>query len=338
MPWKRMEWDRETIPGDVLTSFKKLRSFEMFSVVPMVFNVFMRLSALPDLTELDLPVSRQWQAIPGQSGDGHTTNDLTFRSLGRLSMYGTSMYDLEAVLSTCRFPRLEELLLKSGSGPGGVTLGILLRSIDRFCPHATLKKLRILSGRGQDTVEPGISTANPACLRQLYGFRHLRSVELDMRMRIALDDDAVKEMAMSWPYLERLELSSNDKNLAETAVTVRGLAHFARYCPSLASLTIDVNTTHSPIYTLPCMDLPAKPGDGHCNRVLKRICFPHSPVHADTAEIGAFLFVIFPNLKHINRGVSSEIGQAWLAVEKVLDLLRIVSEWQRHDVPQVAPV
>ncbi|KZT72309.1 hypothetical protein DAEQUDRAFT_722986 [Daedalea quercina L-15889] len=134
-----------------------------------------------------------------------------------------------------------------------------------------------------------------ACFRHLRVFHNLRRLTLMTDSCIVLDDEILEELAMSWPRLEHLQLSSSAEYpwMTSTATTLEGLAHLARYCPSLSFLAIDVDTSHADVSP------HSKPGGGYCNRALWAIEFGQSRAEGNPAKIAAFLFAIFPNLRWI---------------------------------------
>lgn len=252
-----------------------------------------------------------------------------FRALKKLHLSVKSMTDVEAVLSACRFIQLQQIFLTSTRVSDSNTLDSVLQSVHECCAHATLETIEILyglcTGRRLDAVSNATQAITAASFRRLCDFHHLRSFTLETDICIVLDDDAVQEMAMSWPYLQVLWLFASPKYpwMTPTATTLVGLAHLARHCPSLATLTIDVNTSNAVVSP------DVRPGGGYCNPVLQSICCFRSPVLGDPAQIGAFLYAIFPNLKSIAGDEDMEIGDSWERVVGTIEVLRTASQWEK---------
>ncbi|KAH9919411.1 uncharacterized protein B0H18DRAFT_636579 [Fomitopsis serialis] len=295
---------------------------------PVTFDVFARMATLPNLTEVNLSIINNRRAT-GQSGAGGAAQTLTFRTLERLTMKTTTMNDVNAFLSACRFPRLQEMILDTPFSSTSNTLDSVLRLIHERCPHTILNTIHIQCGEDAGFDEDGVQTLTVASMRRLYDFRGLQDFKLAAKMCIVLDDDAVKEMAMSWPHLEHMQLTSAAHWATPTATTLEGLAHFARYCPSLWSLIIDVQTADTVV------SADVRPGGGFCNYVLEDIEFGDSTALGNCAMIGAFLNAIFPNLQQINgdyddEGYCTVMGESWRRVWNTIEVLRMTSQWDKY--------
>ncbi|KAH9919428.1 uncharacterized protein B0H18DRAFT_1213865 [Fomitopsis serialis] len=161
-------------------------------------------------------------------------------------------------------------------------------------PYFKSQSIQIRSGENEH-LAGGVHDITSASFRRLCDFRNLRRFGLNTEMRIILDDDAVQEMAMSWPRLEYLHFSSLES--PPTSATLEGLAHLSRYCPSLSSLCINVQTRGTVV------SADVIPGGGFCNRALEQIEFRMSFPFGNEAKIAAFLNAIFPNIRSlIGRG------------------------------------
>ncbi|KAH9919410.1 uncharacterized protein B0H18DRAFT_636572 [Fomitopsis serialis] len=300
------ESDCQPIPTGILPALKGLEKFG--GSIFLTFDSLAGLSTLPNLTEATLLFDKQ-RAI-GQLGTEGTAQTLTFRALERLTTRMTTMADAEALLSVCCFPRLQEISLTTTFESNSGALDGVLRLIHDRCEHAILESIQIRSGANEHLADV-VHDITAASFRRLYDFRHLRKFGLNTKMRIILDDDAVEEMAKSWPRLEYLHFRS-----PPTSATLEGLAHLARYCPSLSSLCIDVQTRGTVV------SADVIPGGGFCNRALEEIEFCMSFPYGNEAKIAAFLNAIFPNIRRLD--------WVWRRVWDIILVLRMASEWEKH--------
>ncbi|EPT00333.1 hypothetical protein FOMPIDRAFT_1049658 [Fomitopsis schrenkii] len=177
-----------------------------------------------------------------------------------------------------------------------------------------------------------------ATLRHLCMFHKLKCVDIVTEMSIVLDDDALRDLVMSWPRLETMKLISNsdagDPLRQQTRATLRGLVHIVQYCPSLGSLGIHVDTSESDILVGPAT--PLLPDAPHCNSRIQRVSFSRSLLLGDPAMIGAFLLAIFPNLTHIALGWSEyDELEEWEPVCDAMQALRMES--QKEDELSTTP-
>ncbi|KAH9922099.1 uncharacterized protein B0H18DRAFT_527284 [Fomitopsis serialis] len=323
--------DHQPIPRDILTSLTPLRSLTLESFSPFDIDVLAGLSTLPHLTEVKIviaTITRQDKRSLLET-DYPAAQSLEFRALKSITLVLSFMTELSTILSVCRFPRLRRLNLTSFWGSEPHAFDEMLQVIHDCCSHGVLETIQIHTVPGQLThLEEGIQVITATSLSRLCAFRRMRKIWLLTEMYIALDDYLLEEMAMAWPCLESLRFQSmaEDSWLIQNAATLEGLVPLARYCPSLKSLTIDVDPSDTFISP------HAEPGGGHCNRVLRSIDFkqPFATDIYNVAEIGAFLYAIFPNLQAINEYDSTMTSDCWRLVENTVHVLRKVSQWPRN--------
>ncbi|TFY65450.1 hypothetical protein EVJ58_g1977 [Rhodofomes roseus] len=304
----------DPIQGGVFALFKMLTTLKLRSA--LTHDVLVDLSTLPNLADLEVNLTftsgiEDEIIVPGRVAVSFSSPNLTFRTLVSLDLH-MPVDVAYMVISPYRFPQLEDIYLKAHRATSTATLSDTFELIRERCDHIGLKAIRIDGGEYARQHDIGAQAITAASLTPLYAFRHLRVLDIFIEACIVLDDNALKEMAMSWPQLEELSLKSMKQYpwTTPTATTLIGLAHLARYCPSLRCLAIDVDTNPA---TVPDS---VKLGDGFCNRVLKRIEVPQYPALGDCAKIGAFLHVIFPNLRWIACSDESQDG-SWGIVQEV---------------------
>ncbi|KAH9919420.1 uncharacterized protein B0H18DRAFT_1122536 [Fomitopsis serialis] len=259
-------------PDKAFASLQRLESLTLISEVPLSFNSLADLATLPHLAQLHLAADSNpiLSAVPNHTNTSH----LTFPSLSELLLQSVSMGSSAEFLSACRFPNLKVASIRSTGASDPATVDRTLQLLCERCSRGVLEEFDVTSGQDADVEEEGAQAVTMESLRRLCDFRRLRSFSLLTEMCIVLDDDAVRELAVSWPRMEYLEFYSTAMHPwgQPTATTLQGLAHFARYCPLLGSLTIDVDTSDADV------SLHERPGGGYCNRALRTIDFGQSPL------------------------------------------------------------
>ncbi|KAH9834027.1 uncharacterized protein C8Q71DRAFT_157144 [Rhodofomes roseus] len=308
--------DPRPIPGHVCTLWRRLWSLRLGSSLTMTYDAFAGLSALPMLAEAAL-------SLAGPFDTKCSTRNYTFPAMQTLDLTSETMADIRAVLSSCHFPRLRRMSLTSQSGPKADLLNRVLEAIHERIPHASLVYLKLHAGNTMDVGE----IVNAASLRSLYDLHHLVYFDFVMGIRIALTDDDIKEMAMSWPHIKHLVLCSNaskdaiqhtwthDPRAWTTKPTLEGLVHLARYCPSLELLALDADTSGAEAY------LEVHPGEGYHSSPLRTIHVVSPPLSA-IKDVAAFLYAVFPNVWFINGTDGTVVGDTWQLVLHKVDVLR----------------
>ncbi|KAH9919407.1 uncharacterized protein B0H18DRAFT_1027961 [Fomitopsis serialis] len=302
----------------VLSSRLRPRPIHHRLVLHISSNNFAALTELQHLTDLTLG----WDVSFRTKRDIAAPN-LTFNVLKSLVLEFLSMNDCVDFFFACQTPRLEHITVSPIDViSGGLnTVDRMLRLIHERCPHTTMETITF------DSVSDSIHSSNNdplgceditmATLRHLCDFHNLRDFGFFVDMHIVLDDDAVKEMAMSWPRMKSLRLYSavSCTEGTQTATTLEGLAYLARYCPSLEDFTICVDT--SAIITSANVRLT---GD-YCNQTLTGMSFDRSPAVGNPADVADFLSATFPNLYSIEESdmVRDASGKAfWQSVRDIL--------------------
>ncbi|KZT72305.1 hypothetical protein DAEQUDRAFT_755160 [Daedalea quercina L-15889] len=323
----------EYVPSEVFTSLRRLKLLSLVSSLPMSLSHgdFAKLAALPHLTHLMLSTADDPLLVTSPpSTDQNATPGLVFHTLQSLTLSSLSMASSIAVMSICRFPRLRKVDISSLSAETPTTLDSILRLVHERCPHVALEELEVSTGQLADVEEEGAEVVPIASLRRLCDFHQLHRFSLSTEMCIVLDNDFVKEFAVSWPRLEYLQFFSTapDPWTHPTATTLEGLAHLARYCPSLEKLTIDVDTSSTNV------SREAKPGGGYSNQTLRTIDFGQSRAIGHPMKIAAFLFALFPNVQDVNEENDTFVGESWQLVRDVVAILQTASRWHQNAVAQ----
>ncbi|CCM04666.1 uncharacterized protein FIBRA_06851 [Fibroporia radiculosa] len=135
-------------------------------------------------------------------------------------------------------------------------------------------------------------------IRWLYAFRNRKVLEIDSQLNGDFNDHDFCDMATPWPRLRHLSFRDTQgmsfSPPFEPSGTLAGLAHFARHCPNLQTLSATTDADVLPT---------AIPADG-CGRPLARlgeswtthVDLNESPLTGDTKQVAGLLLSIFPNL------------------------------------------
>ena len=307
-------------------SMKALRNLRI-SRLCIGWSCFAELSTLPHLVSLSAGITDDTQDLPDTTHASSNSTAIVFHSLEQLML---DLVEREVgpseVLSTFRYPWLKAFtLIALAWSPTNPDESIMrtFRQLSTSCSPSNLESIHLVIGGCP--FSPGETSSchhaiSAASLRCLCIFPNLREVRVQAGLPIILDDDTMRDMATSWPHLEDLDIrtESDDDPPVPTALTLHGLAHLARYCPSLSRLSIHLNTF-----------IPFEPSSAttpeHRNYVLEQAdFFGISRVQHNHADIGTYLFTLFPNLKEINRGYIDRdgIGKSWRHVEETIHALR----------------
>ncbi|GBE80117.1 hypothetical protein BKA93DRAFT_823649 [Sparassis latifolia] len=298
-------------PG-VLNGFKELRSFSCISPAPLPYELFGHLAQLPRLYRLllssrgdDLVILPKDPAPP-----------IAFPALMHLSVSAVSIKACAALLTATTFPSITNLRVTAYHTN---TISPLLEAIQKQCSHVTLESLTISGLKPPGTAAPA-STAPLACL---HAFCSLRELTLDTLERpLALDDDALRGMALAWPQLGSLNLIGTRSRGAQTAVTLDALVTLVRHCPHLVTLQIPLSAAHTQ------MTPGRRPGGGYVNGNIQSLHLDASSA-GDAAEVAAFLSDLFPNLRMIRPYVTGEPSLDWKLLEKLLPTFAAVRTQER---------
>ncbi|KAJ8582831.1 hypothetical protein M405DRAFT_937567 [Rhizopogon salebrosus TDB-379] len=146
----------------------------------------------------------------------------------------------------------------------------------------------------------------------LLSFGRLTKLDLDEIYPEAIDDDALKVMAQSWPQLEEFLFGAasieNDPGLP--SLTFTGLVYLIRHCRRLRNIALYFNARPTDIKCEPfCATIP--------NEKVTSISVGISPI-IDPIAIACQLHILLPNLTSISTVYEEE---QWMEVEKSLVVL-----------------
>ncbi|KAJ7172789.1 hypothetical protein C8R43DRAFT_1208810 [Mycena crocata] len=158
------------------------------------------------------------------------------------------------------------------------------------CPHGSLVYLNLTTTTFEDPLALDCSIPSTT-LRTLFCFTNLTYVRIVASVGFDLEDGAVSDLALAWPHVEYLELTSCSCPV-RSRVTLLALRSLAQYCPRLKHLDIVFDAS-----AVPTTDNEA------CQMSLTTL---HASLCSITASlpVAHFLSAIFPNLASISTDVS----------------------------------
>lgn len=209
--------------------------------------------------------------------------------------------------------------MDAGYDPAGRK--VLLKLLPLQLSH---ESLNCISLQTASPYQDDDSTTNPFSLKPLFSFKNLLILELNMSGAILpeLDNDSLRQLAVSWPRLRVLILHQNAGAYRVPQVDLTGLVILLEHCPELHQLVLSVNAiidTKAP---------PTPPISNSSNKLITSINFSNSPI-TKTAEVAAFLSAIVPNL----REMSSWTGEVMCTAGSVQEYRK---RWD--DVAELVPV
>jgi hypothetical protein len=169
-------------------------------------------------------------------------------------------------------------------------------------------------------------------LKSLQVFSQVRVVRLSISRYFELDNALLKDMAMAWPHLKKLDVGTAHRFGGRSQVTLPGLIPLVEHCPDLSFIGI----------VLDAMDLTglpeAKLGTRSARAKVGTINVGDSKVSGNLCEIAAFLsgFVspdvnILHNFRHgpsVSRGYWDQVGEMIPYFVKVREQERLI--WQNQ--------
>ncbi|KAH9913111.1 uncharacterized protein B0H18DRAFT_1126579 [Fomitopsis serialis] len=272
------------IRAGIFDSLKALHILSFISAVPLPAAAFMELQSLPHLTDLHISILDE-PASPWTFPVA--TEFRPFRALQLFFIRCSQVTDCSKVLAAFSFPVLEGLTIRAGEFG---SLGHLFRIIRDNCSHTSLCHISICWCDLFDQ-DPGPVEATASDFRNLYAFHELQVLSVETFNEIRLTDDDLRDMALSWPYLESLKLlPSKDKERPPETI---------RHCPRLHTLHIGIDTSQADAARI----IEALSGAG--------------PMR-DPNEVAMSLAIIFRRLEKFIGGYPQENSPEWKPTELLL--------------------
>lgn len=212
-------------------------------------------------------------------------------------------------LQACRFP-----VLQSFSISDAFRIRDSLDALWKHCSPNILSRVSIVCF-GLDRVSLSLTLED---IRKVFSFHRLEHVTIETPLWI-WNDQALELMALAWPGLRELSvhyLGPFRQDLA--GFKLLGLAHLAKHCPQLRSLSIQIRGQN------PSITLSDLPEDGSSNFHLESISFTRARMKQSQCEIvAAFLSCLFPNLRRIDM-MPFDGSDRWKRVEGLLKVFGAV--------------
>ncbi|KAJ7186137.1 hypothetical protein C8R46DRAFT_1343201 [Mycena filopes] len=192
----------------------------------------------------------------------------------------------------------------------------LFTAVAAGCSHSHLRMIYMNLGDDDDATNlQSAGTITPEVLAPLLVFSHLRDVTLNSSHDLALDDAFCAALGAAWPRIEYLDLIGFNRPRRQLAVGLPALAAFARHCPYLTTLGIELNA--QPLPAIP--DTPLQPRVSQ--QALSVLRVGHSSIGSPFLVAG-FLSVAFPGLSDIVVADDSEEPDydGWAEVQRLLPM------------------
>lgn len=186
--------------------------------------------------------------------------------------------------------------------------------------HASLTELSLREWN-QNWPSSSQHTITGGTFGPLLDLRNLRVVKISLSYYYALDDSFIRNLAVSWPHLENLDLLPSWSALTDSSnkITAGGLVPLAIHCPKLVRLSLSFDATHIPFPYHEQVTLGFS-----CS--LKSLDVSHSPI-TNPPLVAAFLSGLFraPAVSG-----SGEYGDRWNEVLKLITYFDAVREQERY--------
>ncbi|KAJ7140942.1 hypothetical protein C8R44DRAFT_692839 [Mycena epipterygia] len=340
-----VEFDPTMLPGHpsmvmgaIYSAICSWNYLEKLGVTTLDLPSMLHLARLPNLKCLSLFRFPDW-AMTKEFQAGVASTGPVFAALRELSTYSpiapiTVFLD---VIDPDALDNVDLTILTSTLTEHWQTLNTsLARKSSKTLTKLSLKQIYNAPDHDDYTPERMLT---PDSLRPLLSFANLAQVTINAPYGIDIDDALLKQMALAWPQLEKLDLAPVVQHVRYAPqITLPGLIPLAQHCPLLASLALVLNATDTDPYS------KEKPGGGVCNRSLVDLDVVESPLTSPGA-VASFLSAIFPNLQRVaNREELMRNPDAadWednmFNWETVSSLVQVISSAraQEHSVPTVA--
>ncbi|KAH7907363.1 hypothetical protein BJ138DRAFT_509060 [Hygrophoropsis aurantiaca] len=252
-----------------------------------------KLAHLPNLKELTVRMLRNSSGIVSSNYNG-------FLNLKTLRVHHCQIDILVSFFRSTQMP-LESIDLQvyhRDHEPDQLPqspLGDLTSLIASQPCQSSLTKLEMRYFRDPDGSDRLDSALNITMLRPLFVFSNLRLCHVDIEgisadFTFDLNDDALVELAASWPHLETLIFRRRVGWQNTSTITFNGLASLLRGCPLLKKLTLSMDATR--------LDYTST-GEGALNRRVKRLNLGDSIIEEPVA-VALILADLFGSLEQVD--------------------------------------
>ncbi|KAI0724683.1 hypothetical protein C8Q72DRAFT_889648 [Fomitopsis betulina] len=309
--------------ADALASLENLQLLDLPLNQAITFANFEVLALLPRLRDLRIEIKDSEEDLcsdaPQAAEDEVPSPARTFRALQSLELELYHLHDATVLLSFFAFPSLNKLYAVGVAGSCSTSFSRIMQLAAMRCSHDLLENIEIGSGEeelGVGPVDDATGAITVAALNYLSVFTNLHCITVFSEISIVADDELIKKWASTWPCLEAGPLKIPIGGWEETQLTLHGLAYLVQHCPKLRWLGMDINTFDA--------DTLTPPRDKYHNPCIRGFQVCQSPLRADPAKVGAFLFALFPNLEFLRDDYEDTITvEEWKPVIEVIEDLRL---------------
>ena len=270
----------------------------IISSIQLTANAIVHLSTAPNLQELNVPND----AAELVCALGTNLRHPVFSSIAILVVNAQDLSSVITFLSLCHLRNLQELVLTAQHKQVHAVEQFFVQ-LHNSCSPDVLESL-YLQLRPNPFNGSIISFSFPAhILKPLLVFRRLQN--LSLWLMSDLDDDALEQMAASWPGLVRFDLGSPG---GRPKTTLRGLVSLAKHCHSLRTVTVALHISSR--------DLAYPRKDMEPNHSLKHLDLAKSWIDddVDLARAIHFLRTLFPSLGYIAANLQGSKSEMQMAI------------------------
>lgn len=301
-----------------LQSLDQLRNLRFLSIqtpsTPHNFNFVRRLLLLPCLRSLHISV-QGGVLIKAESLISNTSQLSNLTIMGPYLSLGT-LLDMVICPSITNLKSLALVVQYDGLLPPPKSLRSFWKHIYPYMNSLLSLSFRLLQAPGnfEPHVEPCFAMD---IMEPLLVFRQLQNLDLRFsHMQPFLYDFQVEVLANAWPSIETLSLP----NCSNPTTTADGLANFARSCPCLTKLQVDVNLLKVWKPTLPAR-----------THGLRELTFGRFSVWADTLDTARNLDRLFPALLVVSHdsNVQAHASEGTQYITKALSVFQSIREDER---------
>ncbi|KAJ7159633.1 hypothetical protein C8R46DRAFT_1001880 [Mycena filopes] len=293
-----------------------LPQLQRLSVPRLNASAYKSLAALPTLRHFAL---EDLESFPAER---ETRPHPRFPALTSLEIRSSQFTRASpALVATLSNTPLRVFRCESETNPTMQDMRQLLVALGEGCSHPHLQEIFI--DLGIDDTSAEITTS--AVFTPLLPFSNLRQVIIASGFDLALDDAFCTALAPAWPRIEILDITTNLVGPRRpSTVGLLTLTAFARHCPRLAELSLEVDAQG-----LPDGPYPPPPERRVSQTVLHRLAVGYSPI--DSPFFAArFLSMVFPALQTVTSsaprdGPETEEGRAkWAEAAKLLPMFAAI--------------
>ncbi|KAJ7466163.1 hypothetical protein B0H11DRAFT_1869859 [Mycena galericulata] len=299
------------------------------------------LQHLAQLPEFDSLVLADQSPLGSSSTLPATSEELSL-AWDDLDMTVTDIHAVSEILVALRQPLLFCLSVKFPRNTPANTIAECYNTVAANCDQDSLKSLSINSENPLTNMPASPVLVDPVrsqTLLPLFMFGHLTRVDLSAPVGFDLDDAAAADMAHAWPRITSLTLGAIHSMHVPSRMTLCALLSFAKFCPRLRHLELQLDAT-----VVPKWDAQKSDEKRPRQKTLTYLDVLNSPVGTPLA-VAAFLSSTFPKLRILTAGyVPRRVGEdppfvpshlvarreKWKAAEAALAVLGTVRTEERY--------